>query len=149
MARLRASRHKPPTDRTAGAARQHGHRQPFNIALSLSSFAAYGSLVLGRNCVCWGRFGATALNLSCYCSLLIKQVSVQLRLPTSADNVTLLACAAERRAALRRPIDISCVQGPVSASSKTAATACSGRQTGQTDGLTDGRTPYRGIDPDA
>ena len=72
-----------------------------------------------------------------------KQVCVQL--PPSADNVTLRAFAAERRAALRRcfleaaaAVDRYCLPaGPTAATSRTLL------QTGQTDGQTD-TVPLRG-----
>ena len=71
-----------------------------------------------------------------------KQVCIQP--PTSADNVTLLAFAAERRAAAppcaRRPplpIEICCRPGSQQQTRRSAA-ACDGQQTGQRQ--TDGRT---------
>ena len=58
--------------------------------------------------------------------IFIEQVCVQL--PTSADNVTLLAfAAAERRAAVRRVIDRSISPARRAHSSKPAAAICSGR----------------------
>ena len=77
----------------------------------------------------------------------IKQVCVQL--PTCADNVALPAFAAERRAAApcccgagRAAIDRYLLPaGPTAANLPHAAAA------GEWDRQTDGRTPYRFIDP--
>ena len=55
---------------------------------------------------------------------------------TSADNVTLLAFAAERRPCSNRSIS----PGRLAQSSKPAAAACGSRMTGQTDRRTDGRS---------
>jgi len=67
---------------------------------------------------------------------LIRQVCVQL--PTSAVDVTLLAFAAERRAA-GRPAAAAVDQYPLPAWSSAACRWC-GRRTGQTGRQTDGRT---------
>jgi len=61
------------------------------------------------------------------------------QLPTSADNVTLLAFAAERRPCSNRPISPT----RRAHSSKPAEAACGGRMMEQTDG----RTTDRYIDP--
>ena len=96
-----------------------------------------------------------SLSLSGSTKVLFKQVCVQLL--TSADNVTLLAFAADRRAAVdmdRKAVapaaDAPCSNRSISPargahSSKPAAHCCSGRQMKQTDG----RTPYRYRDPAA
>ena len=79
----------------------------------------------------------------------LKEQRVCLQLPTSADNVTLVAFAAERRAAAqllllldaRRPplsIDISCQHGAQQQTRRTSRLRANG---------TDRRTPYRYIDP--
>ena len=68
------------------------------------------------------------------CVYLRYDVCVQL--PTSADSVTLLAFAAERRAAVRRCRSISPAWR--AHDSKPAAAACGGRMMGQTDRRTDG-----------
>ena len=64
------------------------------------------------------------------------------QLPTSTDNVTLLAFAAERRPCSYRSISSGCRAH----SSKPAAAACGGRRMGRTDG-TDRRTLDSFIDP--
>ena len=65
-----------------------------------------------------------------------------MQLPTSADNVTLLAFAVERRAAAAA----AAVDRYHLHTRPTASTCwCGGQQTRQTDG----RTPYRYIDSDA
>ena len=69
-----------------------------------------------------------------------EQVCVQL--PTPADNVTLLAFAAERRPRSNRSIS----PARRAHGSKPAAAVCDGRLIRQTDGQTDGRTPYRYAD---
>ena len=68
---------------------------------------------------------------------LIQQVCVQL--PTSADNVTLLAFTAARRPCSNRLIS----PGRRTHSSKPAAAACVGRMMGRTDRQTDARRFYR------
>ena len=67
------------------------------------------------------------------------------QLPTSADNVTLLAFAAERRAAVRRAAAAPGCRYDRSISPPIWPTAANPPQMGQTDG----RTPYRYIDPSA
>ena len=79
--------------------------------------------------------------------------SVCVQLPTSTVNVTLLAFAAERRAAVPccgaaaagRPATAAVVRYLLALSSKPAARRACGRMLGQTSG----RTPYRFIDPAA
>jgi len=66
------------------------------------------------------------------------------QLPTSADNVTLFAFAAVRRAAATS-IDISCPPGPQQQTRRTLVQ----RSIDGTDRRTDGRTLYRHADPAA
>jgi len=73
--------------------------------------------------------------------LSVEQVCV--RLSASADNVTLLAFAAERRPCSNRPISA----GRRAHSSKPTAAACGGRMVGRTDGQTDRRTLDSFVDP--
>ena len=75
-------------------------------------------------------------------TLTVRNNSVQL--PTSADNVTLLAFAAVRRAAATS-IDISCPPGPQQQTRRTLVQ----RSIDGTDRRTDGRTLYRHADPAA
>jgi len=85
----------------------------------------------------------TAINLLLTYLHYAKQHGVQL--PTSADDVTLLAVAARRQgpcAAIGPSIDSPARRAH---SSKPAAAACGGRMTGQTDG--DQRTPDRYDEP--
>ena len=73
-----------------------------------------------------------------------KQVCV--RLPASADNVTLLALAAEGHAAgcvAAAAVDRYFLAVRRAHGSKPAARCCSSRQMGQSDGQTVRRTPYR------
>ena len=100
-----------------------------------------------------GQSSATVWSLTI--KLTIKEVCIQL--PVLADNVTLLAFAATRRAAadMDRKAAAPAADAPCSNrstspthSSKPAAAACDGRMLEWTDGQTDRRrTPYRNIHP--
>ena len=76
-----------------------------------------------------------------FCGHSLRAIPVCVPLPTSADNVTLLAAATERRPCSNRSIS----PARRAHSSKPAARCCSGRYTGQTNGW----TPCRYVVPAA
>jgi len=68
-----------------------------------------------------------------------RQKFICVQLPTSADNVTLLAVAAERRPCS----DVSISPARRAHSSKPAAVACGGQMMGQSNGQTDTRPLHK------
>ena len=99
----------------------------------------------------WPHVGADGSSVQLASCLV--QTEQQVQLPTSANNVTLLAFAADFRATVdvgrKVPVAAPAADAPCSNrstspargthSSKPAAAACSGRMMGQTDRQTDGQ----------